>query len=67
MTQQRSISLLTLMTIGIIGILILRPSVISQPINISNILSNNLELIGYLPIALVCFLWGASTTFLRKR
>lgn len=63
MTKQKTISYTTIITLGIIGILLLSPSVMSQPINISGILPKNISIVAYLSIGIVGFLWGVSTKF----
>lgn len=49
--------------LGIAGILLLHPSVISQPLSITNILSNKINWIEYLPLSIIGFLWGFSPKY----
>jgi hypothetical protein len=52
----------------IISILLFNPSANSQSLNVGSILpiSNNINLIAYISIGVLCFLWGASSKYFRK-
>ena len=66
---KKSVLYTTMIMLGIMGILLISPSVMSQSIinnsGITSILSSKASLVAYVSGGVICFIWGVGSKWMR--